>query len=183
MGRSGEGVTGPALGEHMIRRTLLLLLALVLAAGMTACGGGGDDDAGSAEDESAEDDRSDAETDEPAEDEAETDSDGESVASRLGVDRTFTGEGSEEFCAEIGAMEETYEGETDDLEFAQQMSEITPPAEIADEWKNLYTILLEIGNDPSGEGLLGLDPEAGDKWAMDGAVVAAYLGDVCSLSG
>ena len=179
----------------MIRRTLLLLLALVLAAGMTACGGGGDDDAGSAEDESAEPDRSDAETDEPAEDgdDAETDepaedgddagSEGESVASRLGVDRTFTGEGSEEFCAEVGAMEETYEGETDDLEFAQQMSEIAPPAEIADEWTNLYSILLEIGNDPSGEGLLGLDPEAGDTWAMDGAVVAAYLGDVCGMSG
>jgi hypothetical protein len=171
----------------MIRRTLLLLLALVLAAGMTACGGGGggggDDDAGSAEDESAEPDRSDAETDEPAEDGDDAGSEGESVASQLGVDRTFTGEGSEEFCAEVGAMEETYEGETDDLEFAQQMSEITPPAEIADEWTNLYSILLEIGNDPSGEGLLGLDPEAGDTWAMDGAVVAAYLGDVCGMSG
>ena len=78
-------------------------------------------------------------------------------------------------------MEESYEGESDDLAFAQQMSEITPPAEIADEWTNLYTVLLEVGNDPSGEGLLGLDPEAGDKWAMDGAVVAAYLGDVCGM--
>ncbi len=165
----------------MIRRTFLLLLALVLAAGMTACGGGNDDDA-RAEDESAERDRSDAEGDEPAEDD-DAGSDGESVASQLGVDRTFTGEGSEEFCAEVGAMEDSYEGETDDLAFAQQMSEITPPAEIADEWTNLYTVLLEVGSDPSGEGLLGLDPEAGDKWAMDGAVVAAYLGDVCGMSG
>ena len=169
----------------MIRRTFLLLLALVLAAGMTACGGGNDDDAPaedeSAEDESAEPDRSDAEADESAED--DDGSDGESVASQLGVDRTFTGEGSEEFCAEVGAMEESYEGESDDLAFAQQMSEITPPAEIADEWTNLYTVLLEVGNDPSGEGLLGLDPEAGDKWAMDGAVVAAYLGDVCGMAG
>lgn len=170
----------------MIRRTFLLLLALVVAAGMTACGGGNDDDAQAenetAEDESAEPDRSDAEADEPAEDD-DAGSDGESVASQLGVDRTFTGEGSEEFCAEVGAMEESYEGETDDLAFAQQMSEITPPAEIADEWTNLYTVLLEVGSDPSGEGLLGLDPEAGDKWAMDGAVVAAYLGDVCGMSG
>ena len=170
----------------MIRRTFLLLLALVLAAGMTACGGGNDDDAHaedeSAEDESAESDRSDAEADESAEDD-DAGSDGESVASQLGVDRTFTGEGSEEFCAAVGAMEESYEGETDDLAFAQQMSEITPPAEIADEWTNLYTVLLEVGSDPSGEGLLGLDPEAGDKWAMDGAVVAAYLGDVCGMSG
>lgn len=165
----------------MIRRTLLLLLALALAAGMTACGGGGDDDAGSTEDESAEPDRSDAEADEPTD--GGDGSERESAATELGVDRTFTGDGSEQFCADVAEMEESYDGAGDDLEFAQRMSEITPPPEIVDEWTNLYATLLEIADDPSGEGLLGLDPEAGDTWAMDGAVVAAYLGDVCGMSG
>jgi hypothetical protein len=181
----------------MIRRTLSMLLALVLAAGATACGGGGDDDAADeTSEESTEsdettgsDDEGDAETDDegeaPAED-GEPPASGEpgSVASQLGVDRTFTGEGSEAFCAEMADLQDEAAagGEApDDAAFADQMAAITPPAEIADEWTNLYTVQQALADDPSGEALAAMSADERDAWGMSGAVVAAYLGDVCGL--
>ncbi|HEX6418620.1 MAG TPA: hypothetical protein VFZ77_08990 [Acidimicrobiales bacterium] len=166
----------------MIRRTVLLVLALVLAAGGVACGGGDDDDAGTTGDDAAVDDTAGGE---PAEDGAADDGaadESESAATELGVDRDFTGEGSEEFCAAVRELEQEYEGGGDDLAFAERMAEVTPPDEIAAEWTNLLTTLQQIGNDPSGEGMAALDPEESDRWARDGAVVAAYLGDVCGIS-
>ena len=182
----------------MIRRTLSMLLALVLAAGATACGGGGDDDA--ADETSEESTESDVTTGSDGEGDAETEDDegeapaeegeppasGEpgSVASQLGVDRTFTGEGSEAFCAEMADLQDEAAagGEApDDAAFADQMAAITPPAEIADEWTNLYTVQQALADDPSGEALAAMSADERDAWGMSGAVVAAYLGDVCGL--
>jgi len=180
----------------MIRRTLLMLLALVLVTGATACGGGGGDDA-SGDDtadttESDEAEASDEEVvDEPdaAEDEedaAAAPGSGEpgSVASQLGIDRTFTGEGSEAFCADMADIQaEAAEGGQvlDDATFADQMAGITPPDEIAIEWTNLFTVQQALADDPSGAALEAMSDEERDAWGMSGAVVAAYLGDVCGL--
>jgi hypothetical protein len=180
----------------MIRRTLSMLLVLVLAAGVTACGGGGDDDADETPEESTESDEATGSDDEDAEtedgegeapaEEGDAPASGEpgSVASRLGVDRTFTGEGSEAFCAEMAELQDeaAASGEVpDDAAFADQMAAITPPAEIADEWTNLYTVQQALADDPSGEALTAMSAEERDAWGMSGAVVAAYLGDVCGL--
>ena len=182
----------------MIRRTLLMLLALVLVTGATACGGGGGDDA-SGDDtadttESDEAEASDEEVvDEPEPDAAEDEEDaaaapgsGEpgSVASQLGIDRTFTGEGSEAFCADMADIQaEAAEGGQvlDDATFADQMAGITPPDEIATEWTNLFTVQQALADDPSGAALEAMSDEERDAWGMSGAVVAAYLGDVCGL--
>jgi hypothetical protein len=186
----------------MIRRTLLTLLALVLVAGATACGGGAGGGGDESADESPGDDTTQADqADEPA-DEATTSSTadgregGESnpgpagtpgaVATRLGVDRSFTGEGSEAFCEEIVAVQESMEGTdpatVDDAAFADQMAAVTPPDEIAAEWTNLYAVQKAIASDPSGEALAALSEDDSAAWGEAGAVVAAYLGDVCGMS-
>lgn len=167
----------------MIRRTVVLVFALVLAAGGAACGGGDDDSGSAGGDDAAVDDTAGGDTGDAGEAGGEGGDDGsESAATQLGVDRTFTGEGSEAFCAAVRELEQEYEGKGDDLAFAERMAEVTPPDEIAAEWSNLVTTLLEIGSDPSGEGMAALDPEQSDSWARDGAVVAAYLGDVCGIT-
>src|SRR5690606_15978838 len=131
--RSGKGndrsINGGAL---MTRRTLLTLLALVLALVMTAaaCGGGDDDSAESsssddtaADETSTDDDADPSSSDDTAADEtstedpdAGTEAAGEGdegsggapaegdVSTQLGVDREFTGDDSDAFCAEVVGM-------------------------------------------------------------------------------
>ncbi|HEX6570203.1 MAG TPA: hypothetical protein VF015_13605, partial [Acidimicrobiales bacterium] len=104
------------------------------------------------------------------------------VATELGVDRTFTGEGSEAFCAEVVALEEATGGtQVDEAALADQMAAIEAPDEIADEWTNLTTVQKAIASDPSGEALAAMSDEETAAWGMSGAVVAAYLGDVCGM--
>lgn len=178
----------------MIRRTLLMLLALVLVTGATACGGGGgDDESGDdtadttePDDADASDDTAEDDPDGSEEDAAASPGPGEpgSVASQLGIDRTFTGEGSEAFCAAMADIQaEAAEGGQvlDDATFADQMAAITPPDEIAAEWTDLFTVQQALADDPSGAALESMSDEERDAWGMSGAVVAAYLGDVCGL--
>jgi hypothetical protein len=179
----------------MIRRTLVLLPALVLVAGIAACGDGGDD---SAEERSGDDtaeggkdetdptsstlvrspDDAAAPGEEPP---AGEDAPGD-LGAQLGIDRTFTGEGSETFCAEVTAMEESGQADpakTDDATAAARMAAITPPAEIEAEWTNLHETLAAGAEDE--DGFASMSQEEMDAWGMAGAVVAAYLGDVCGL--
>jgi len=180
----------------MIRRILLPLLALVLALVTTAAAcGGGDDSAdsssnGDASEESSTDGASEESSAADAEDETDDGSspdgsDGEGdVSSQLGVDREFTGEGSEAFCAEVESLRETGQDEAgvDDAAFADAMMAITPPDEIAAEWTNLFTVQKAVAADPSGGALAEMSQDALDAWAGDGNVVAAYLGDVCGMA-
>lgn len=173
----------------MIRRSLLTLLALVLAAGISACGG---------DDDSADSSSGDDAADEPATDDTAADAgDGtaapdatgdaageEDLSTQLGVDRDFTGEGSEAFCAEVSAMRDSGldAAGVDDGAFADAMIAITPPAEIATEWTNLFTMQKAIAADPSGNALAEMSEEEVAQWSGAGNVVAAYLGDVCGLT-
>lgn len=163
----------------MFRRTLLMLLSLALVLVVGACGGGDDDSADAAPDEAAGADGSDG----AAEGEGEDDSG--STAEELGVDRTFTGEGSEPFCTEVKALQASLEAAApdvvDDATFAEQMAALTPPAEIAAEWTNLYTVQRAMATDPSGEELAQASEEEVAAWGESSAVVAAYLGDVCGM--
>jgi hypothetical protein len=193
----------------MVRRMLSLLLALVfvLVTGVTACGGGDDDCADeTSDDEAAEaeatDDAPDDAADDATDDEAEaTDAADDTVepddaaapggegrpgavATRLGSDRAFTGEGSEAFCEEVVDIQAGVDdggAAHDDGTVADQLAAVTPPVEIAAEWTNLFTVHKALATDPSGETLAAMTQEQRDAWGMSGAVVAAYLGDVCGL--
>ncbi len=184
----------------MIRRTLLALGALLLVVGSTACGGGGGDDASPPSDDessasgsggtlpSAEDEAA-AESDLPAEAEGDTSASstppapGEpgAVATQLGVDRVFTGEGSEELCDEMAAVQADAAPDLTNSQLADQMAAITPPPEIATEWELMHTVIKTIASDPSGAALADLSQEQADDFATANNVIAAYLGDVCGL--
>lgn len=175
----------------MIRRSLLTSLALVLAlVTFTAACGGDDSDDPPSGDTSDESSASGAGDDSPDEAETEDGSGPDSpvgeddVASQLGVDREFTGEGSEAFCAEVEAIRASGQDAAgvDDAAFADAMMAITPPDEIAEEWTNLFTVQKAVAADPSGAALAEMGQEALDAWSVDGNVVAAYLGDVCDMA-
>jgi hypothetical protein len=199
----------------MVRRTLLMVLALVLVAGGAACGGGGDDAAAddpSDRDAAADEDEGAAQSGEttttpstaPAAPAApgvepggepgtapggEGPSAGDGapggIASELGIDRTFTGEGSDGFCTQVDGMRAAGGDDpaaVDEAAFAGQMAAIPPPAEIATEWTNLFTVQQAIAADPSGNALAAMSQAELDAWGMSGAVVAAYLGDVCGFT-
>lgn len=169
----------------MIRRALLFLLALVLAAGGVACGG--DDDSS----EDASPDETEAPDDEATTDgdEAPDPSDDASgdAADQFGVDREFTGDGSEPFCTEVGELQDQElagdAAEIEDAEYAAAMAAITPPDEIAAEWANLHTVLQQMADDTSGDPLGSMSQEELDAWGESGQIVAAYLADVCGLTG
>jgi hypothetical protein len=186
----------------MTRRILFTFLALLLVTGAAACGGGGDDESASddeADDEQAEGSSGDdsSETTLPtAEEEAADDggasgdegeggsgeADPGSVATELGVDRTFTGEGSDELCGAMDEFQTSADPDLSETEFADQMAAITPPDEIAAEWETMHTVLKAIASDPSGEALASISQEELDEWTMANSVIAAYLGDVCGLA-
>jgi hypothetical protein len=181
----------------MIRRTLLMLLALALVAGGAACGGGGDDE--STEGSSEQDDTTTSTTaaDAPADSEAPPEGDSpaaedgattaEQAASDIreqyGIDRTFTGEGGEEFCAEVKAMQEAgldNPSQTSDTDAAAAMAAIAPPADIAAEWTNLHEVMAAAAADSNV--FATMSQEEMDEWGLAGAVVATYLGEVCGLN-
>jgi len=179
----------------MTRRILFTLLALLLVTGAAACGGG-DDEAGS-DDEQAEGSSGDESSDttlptaeeEAADDEGASGDEGEggsggpgSVATELGVDRTFTGDGSDELCGAMDEFQTSADPDLSETEFADQMAAITPPDEIAAEWETMHTVLKAIASDPSGEALASMSQEELDEWTMANSVIAAYLGDVCGLA-
>lgn len=172
----------------MIRRTLLTLLAFVFVAGTAACGGDGDGDTADppSDDEATTEDQATDDTAAPADDStAPGDSTGEDdVSTQLGVDREFTGEGSEAFCAEVNALRAAGVDQMEDqAAFADQMLAVTPPAEIATEWTDLFTQTKSMAGDASGDALAEMTPEEQEQWGANGAVVAAYLAEICGLDG
>jgi hypothetical protein len=162
----------------MIRRTLLALIALVFVAGASACGGGGDggDDAADSGDQSSDAGGGGEEAGGDTTDTAGSDD----VSTQLGVDREFTGEGSEPFCTEVAELQQSDANNpaaVDDATFAGQMAAIEPPPEIEAEWTNLYTVQQE------GAAMEEMAPEEVEQWSLSGAVVASYLAEVCGLEG
>jgi len=172
----------------MIRRHLLLLLAVLLVGALAACGGD-DEDAGPSDDAAAEEAAADEGSGDEAPDEGAggDDGDGSDLADALGVDRDFTGEGSEQFCAEVQALDseaaENEELQASDAAYAARMAAITPPEEIAEEWTTLHTVLARMGESTSENPLEDIPAEELDAWAVSGEVVAAYLVQVCGIDG
>ncbi len=184
----------------MIRRTLLTLLALVLVAGGAACGGGDDKSARDSTEDTSEQDEATTSTTaagEPAEGEAPPETEappaGEGattpeqaagdIREQYGIDRTFTGEGGEEFCAEVEAMQDAgldNPSRTSDTDAAAAMAAITPPADIAAEWTNLHEVMAAAAADSNV--FATMSQEEMDEWGMAGAVVATYLGEICGLN-
>lgn len=173
----------------MIRRHLLLLLVALLVGVPAACG---DDGGSSGDGEAAEEPAEEQAADEGADDEAAGEDEaaaggGDELGDALGVDREFTGEGSEQFCAEVQALDseaaEDEELQASDTAYAARMAAITPPEEIAEEWATLHTVLARMGESTSENPLEDIPPEELDAWAVSGEVVAAYLVQVCGIDG
>src|SRR5690606_36398304 len=169
----------------MIRRHLLLLLVALLVGVPAACG----DDGGSSGDGEAAEGQA---ADEGAGDEAAGEDEaaacgGDELGDALGDDREFTGEGSEQFCAEVQALDseaaENEELQASDAAYPARMAPITPPEEIAEEWTTLHTVLARMGESTSENPLEDIPPDALDAWAVSGEVVAAYLVQVCGIDG
>ncbi|MBN2624345.1 MAG: hypothetical protein JXA83_13295 [Acidimicrobiales bacterium] len=174
----------------MTRRTLAALLVLLLAAGLTACGGDDADDEasdGTTTTEVAAPDEADGDEGADDTDDADPSDDGagDDAGTRLDVDRTFTGEGSETFCADVAeaqAAASAPDAEVlSDAEFAAEMEAMDAPDEIAEEWAILFAVQKAAAEDPSGEVIASMSPDESDAWAIAGAIVARYLVEVCQL--
>jgi hypothetical protein len=183
--------------ERPARRWQVLCFATVLA--VAACGGGGSGDDRAAENDSA------ARTTTTGEDGAGTTS-GEStttttgpapappapapgapgdVGTQVGVDRPFTGEGSEAFCGEMRALQTSMRSgapaDLDETAVTAQMAQLTPPAEIAADWTLMVTVQQQLSTSQDADPLASIDQAQLDAFGTASAVVAAYLGDVCQL--
>jgi hypothetical protein len=177
----------------MTRRIRITSLALSLAVtiALAGCGGGGGGDDDSAErqpDESSTtaEATGDSTTTAPAAGGAPPapGAPGD-VGTQLEVDRTFTGEGSEGFCGQVRALQESVSGtdpsRIDEATVTGQMAALTPPAEIAPDW-NLMVSVQESMTDSPDDPFAGIDQAQLDAYGLASAVIAAYLGDVCQLS-
>jgi hypothetical protein len=157
-----------------------MLLTLLLAAGAVGCGGGGDDADGDRADEVTGDtEDGGTETTAPAGDDPDASPDAGSASEELGVDREFTGEGSEELCREVTRLQSDGSLDLSDRELADRLSGITPPPEIASEWETVHRVIARAADPAGGEDALPEDEMA--AWADANAVVAAYLVDVCEI--
>jgi len=165
-------------------------LSLTVAVALTGCGGGDDDDADRARDESTTTTETTVEattTTAPPEGGLPAPGSGGpgDVGTQLEVDRTFTGEGSDDFCGEVRALQESVSGSDpsriDEATVTAQMAGLTPPAEIAEDWNVVVSVqqsLVSAEDDP----LAAVDQAQLDAYGQSTAVIAAYLGDVCQLS-
>ena len=182
----------------MIRRTHMRALAptVALAVALTACGGGGGDD------EASERDRTTTTADDATATTAATDDAGTpatdpaappgggtgqpgGVGTALGVDRTFTGEGSEALCAEVATLQSSVGGadpsRVSEATVTGQMAAMTPPAEIAEDWNLVVSVQQSLAAGTE-DALAAVDPAQLDAYGMASAVIATYLGDVCQVS-
>ena len=179
--------------DHIRRASVAASVAVAI--GLAACGGGGGDGEGAARDGDGS-----ATTTEAPETTSTTDASGTTapggpasgsgvpgdVATQLGVDRTFTGDGSEEFCAQVRALQESVSGSdpsrVDEATVTGQMAGLAPPAEIADDWSLMVSVQQAIVGSQSEDPLADVDQAQLDAYGRSSAVIAAYLGDVCQLS-
>jgi hypothetical protein len=194
------GGTGAAsqLGESFAMTTRIKMtsvaLSLAVAVAFAGCGGGDDD--------SAERDRDETTTTEASVEATTTTAapgstlDGGApgpatglpgdVGTQLEVDRVFTGEGSEEFCAQVRALQESVTGtdpsRVDEATVTGQMAGISPPAEIAADWNTVVSVQQALVDTQAEDPFAGVDQSQLDAYGQSSAVIAAYLGDVCQLS-
>ena len=108
------------------------------------------------------------------------------VGTQLEVDRVFTGEGSEDFCAQVRALQESVTGSdpsrVDEATVTGQMASLTAPAEIADDWNVVVSVQQALVDTQAEDPFAGVDQAQLDAYGQSSAVIAAYLGDVCQLS-
>jgi hypothetical protein len=167
-------------------------LSLVVAVALADCGGGDDD--------SAERDRDEPTTTETTRGATTTTTapgttaDGGApgtglpgdVGTELEVDRVFPGEGSDDFCAQVRALQESVTGSDpsriDEATVTGQMAALTPPAEIAGDWNVVVSVQQSLIDAPVDDPFAGVDQAQLDAYGVSSAVIAAYLGDVCHLS-
>jgi hypothetical protein len=196
----------------MIRRALLILPALALVAGAAACGGGKSDDAAAKTDRSAAGGGSstdaagagqigDAATAADAGDGSSSKGGGSGssgtggpltlpsgkpgeVGSAIPKDFDFTGKGGDEFCAEMTALQKSYEQSGDpDLSFSDvsaRLAKITPPPELADTWPDFVQVTQRLG-DTDADNPDEVDAATMAKFATASDKVAAYLTKVCHV--
>jgi hypothetical protein len=175
----------------MTRRIRMTSVALAVAVALVGCGGGGDD--------SAERDRREPTTTETTMGATTTTAPGTTadggapgtglpgdVGTQLEVDRVFTGEGSDDFCAQVRALQESVTASDpsriDEATVTGQMADLTPPAEIAGDWNVVVSVQQSLVDAPAEDPFAGVDQAQLDAYGVSSAVIAAYLGDVCQLS-
>jgi hypothetical protein len=177
----------------MSRPVQLTSVALAVAVALAGCGGN---------DDSAERDRDDPTTTETSVESTTTTTAGSGtttdgtpdpsiglpgdVGTQLEVDRVFTGEGSEEFCAQVRALQQSVTGsdpsQIDEATVTGQMAGLTPPAEIAGDWSVVVSVQQALVGAKAEDPFAGVDQAQLDAYGQSTAVVAAYLRDVCQLS-
>ncbi len=173
-------------------RMTSLALTLAVTVALTGCGGGGGDEGDSAE--RGDDSSTTTEATETTGEATTTTAPGAGapapggpgdVGTQLEVDRTFTGEGSEDFCGEVRALQESVSGSDptriDEATVTGQMAALTPPAEIAGDWSVMVAVQQSMTDSPQ-DPFAGIDQAQLDAYGQASAVIAAYLGDVCRLS-
>jgi hypothetical protein len=176
-----------------MRRMTSVALSLAVAVALAGCGGGDDDSAEADRDEPTTETSARSTTTTAAPD-ATTDGGAPApstglpgeVGTQLEVDRVFTGEGSEEFCAQVRALQESVTGSDpsriDEATVTGQMASITPPAEIAADWNVVVTVQQALVDAQAEDPFAGVDQAQLDAYGQSSAVIATYLGDVCQLS-
>jgi hypothetical protein len=168
-------------------------LSLAVAVALAGCGGDDDDSAEADRDEPTTTETSAEGTTTTAAPDATTDGGAPApstglpgeVGTQLEVDRVFTGEGSEEFCAQVRALQESVTSDPsrmDEATVTGQMASLSPPAEIAADWNVVVTVQQALVDAQAEDPFAGVDQAQLDAYGQSSAVIATYLGDVCQLS-
>ncbi len=177
-----------------MRRMTSVALSLAVAVALAGCGGGDDDSAEADRDEPTTTETSVGGTTTTAAPDTTTDGGAPApstglpgdVGTQLEVDRVFTGEGSEEFCDQVRALQESVTGSDpsriDEATVTGQMASLTAPAEIAADWNLVVTVQQALVDAQAEDPFAGVDQAQLDAYGQSSAVIAAYLGDVCQLS-
>ncbi len=173
-----------------------LALSLAVTVALAGCGGGGGDEGDSAESAGESSTTTEATATETTGEATTTTAPGGGapapgsgtpgdVGTQLEVDRTFTGEGSEDFCGQVRALQESVSGSDptriDEATVTGQMAALSPPAEIAGDWRVMVAVQQSMTDSPE-DPFAGIDQAQLDAYGQASAVIAAYLGDVCRLS-
>jgi hypothetical protein len=180
----------------MTRRIHMASVALLLAVAVALAGCGGDDDSAHRDGDEPTTTETSVESTTTTTAASGTTTDGGAPAPSIGlpgdvgtqleVDRVFTGEGSEEFCAQVRALQESVMSSDpsgiDEATVTGQMAGLTPPAEIASDWGMVVSVQQALVDAHAEDPFAGVDQAQLDAYGQSTAVIAAYLGDVCELS-
>jgi hypothetical protein len=189
-----------------------MMAALALVGGVAACGGKGQDSASTKGDKRSGKESSTSESTEPGEigdaatAERPTTGAGDETASTeqppptghdvpsgdLGdigtafdTDFSFTGEGSETFCAKMADLQAQYATADPNSinlsDLADKMSAIDPPPELANDWAPYIDMQRTLGAADSDGDLTDADAAQLAAFTDASAKVSVYLSDVCGL--